>query len=331
MSRCSTSAARSPRRSRPAARRRRRSRRRRSGRRSARPASARSASRAPGRVGGTSCDAAASSPQATARARSAFRRLRERSATAPAGPNEEDRDQERRVGRHALPVAGRTRQRSPRRARQRRRPPRRRAPARQPIPTGASATIRLLRDADRRDEHLAGERGALASSAGPVFGPVERHGEIRADDRARRVARRQVDGGRRVDRDDRAPSPCARRGRPRPRSGSGRAARPGRRSRAAHRPRSTASLDVLREHLRSQRDRAWMRLTPRSLSSRFQLRVASAVAGRAARRDEHHRDLGALLREVARRDEPVAAVVAGPAQEQDRALASSGRSARRSP
>ena len=56
-----------------------------------------------------------------------------------------------------------------------------------------------------------------------------------------------------------------------------------------------------------------------------------AVDGLRRRRDEHDRHLGAGPREVARRDEPVAAVVAGPAQDQDRALLSTGPSPRRSP
>ncbi len=88
-----------------------------------------------------------------------------------------------------------------------------------------------------------------------------------------------------------APSPCARPGSARPRTGSGRAARPGRRSRAAHRRRSTPRSMSFAEHPElAARSTRTIRATRGSRSSRSQFRTASARRWLAAARDEHDRD-----------------------------------------
>src|SRR3954452_25458318 len=75
-------------------------------------------------------------------------------------------------------------------------------PWREPIERASSTTVRLLRDSDRRHENLAGVGGTLLGQQ-PGLRSMERYREVRANHRRRRVAGREVDRRRRVDRDDR--------------------------------------------------------------------------------------------------------------------------------
>ena len=191
-----------------------------------------------------------------------------------------------------------------------------------------SATIRLRRDPDRRDEHLAGEaRAARRQQAG--LGSMEGDREVGADD-GLATGRPRSGRPRSAYRPRRSGTFAARGpgGRPRRPIGSGRAARRARRSRAGHRPRSTPARRRARGPAGRPPSTAWMRVTRGSRSSRSQLRPASGVVGRAARRHEHRRDLGAGPGQVAGRHEPVAAVVAGPAQDRGSGPSSSDRSPR---
>src|SRR4029079_7808909 len=67
---------------------------------------------------------------------------------------------------------------------------------------GASATIGVRGDPDRRDEDATGQ-GLAVPGQEPGLRPVEGHREVRSDSRIRRVAGSQVDRGRRVDGEDR--------------------------------------------------------------------------------------------------------------------------------
>ena len=84
------------------------------------------------------------------------------------------------------------------------------APARLATAWPRSATVGLGRDADRRDQDLARVGGAaFGEQAG--LGPVERDGQVGADRRIGRLAAREVDRRRGVDRDDgdaRRRGPC---------------------------------------------------------------------------------------------------------------------------
>ena len=189
------------------------------------------------------------------------------------GAEDQHADQERRVEDHALGVGrehGRENRRSEHDTDGRARDEQDLAPADRPergqprsasrgMPIGATRTLPA--------------RAAPRRVSKPGLRSMEGHREVGPDDRVGRVARGQVDRRRRIDRDDRdlrGPGPRARARRP---SGSGRAARRGRPSRAGHRRRSTPGRCPCRAPSARARSRHGCGATRGSRSRRFQLRV----------------------------------------------------------